>query len=143
MTEHVGLTTEFFVGINEKLDQIQTHQKEVKAKKSQVFQAPILADITSSPFDNTALLAPPRGNCWSVRRLSAFGFTAGTVTIMLDGLEPVWVFSAAGSETWGRGELLLQPGQKLTVSYTGITGNVYLAGAADEFPFWYLQEYIG
>lgn len=143
MTEHVGLTTEFFVGINDKLDQIHAHQKEIKAKKSQVFQSPILADITASPFDNISLLAPPRGNCWSVRRLTAFGFTAGTVTVLIDGLEPVWVFSAAGSETWGRGELLLQPGQKLIVTFTGITGNVYLAGAADEFPFWYLQEYIG
>lgn len=96
-------------------------------------------------IDVPDLLAVKTGFMWSVRRLTLYGFTAGTATVLLNSQfgEPVAPFPQAAVFTFGRGELLMHPGDRLVTTATGITGSVTLAGAADCFEQWYLPHYIG
>jgi hypothetical protein len=108
-------------------------------------------------FQMNDLLMPKAGYMWSVRRLTASGYTAGAVVAykggaVVGGAYTGWgdpfPFSAAGSATIGRGELLLDQGDPLVIVCTGITlaanqPGVLISGAADCFERWYLPEYIG
>lgn len=119
----------------------------------------------SGVYQMNDLLMPKAGYMWSIRRLTMSGYTAGTVVaykggaivggVYTGGGEP-FPFSAAGTATIGRGELLLDQGDSLIivcgtqnpggVAITLATGNtnwVQLNGAADCFERWYLPEYIG
>jgi len=95
--------------------------------------------------------AAKTGYMWSVRRLTARGWTAGTVTAYRNSTsgEPVAPWpdpggSAGGAVfTFGRGELLLKPGDRLVFAAAGITGTVNVWGVADCFESWYLPFYIG
>jgi hypothetical protein len=104
------------------------------------------------------LLMPKAGFMWSVRRLTASGYTAGAVTVWKGGMvvggaytgwgDPVAPFSQAATLTFGRGELLLDAGDALVVVCTGITlsagqPGVQINGAADCFDKWLLPDYLG
>jgi len=113
-----------------------------------VFQQPLYGQVPLSAGAGTldgganASLTPPRGMIWSVRRLSATGFTAGSVTGYINQLEPVAPFPNPAVFTFGRGEVLLQPGDRLVFVATGITGAVNIFGVSDTFPYTYLTEYL-
>lgn len=90
------------------------------------------------------------GYCWSIRRLTVYGFNAGTVTAYRNDLngEPLCPFPVAAVNTFGRGEMMLMPGDALLWNATGISltsGANFLAywGTADCFESWYLPFYIG
>jgi hypothetical protein len=91
------------------------------------------------------------GYIWSVRRLTARGWTAGTVTAYRNSIlgEPVAPWTDPGGSaggavfTYGRGHQLLKPGDRLVFQAAGITGTVNLWGVADCFESWYLPFYIG
>ena len=98
------------------------------------------------------MFGPKAGYMWSVRRLTAQGYTAGAVTAWKNGAvvgatfaggEPVAPFAAAGVLTFGRGELLLDQNDQLIFTATGITGSVTIYGAADNFERWLLPDYLG
>lgn len=123
-----------------------------------VYQTPIVAQITgttatlnpANPNDGvapgTGNLSTDAGTCWSVRRLSLVGYTAGTVTAYINGLEPVqaWTFGTTVNpfNYYPKGGLLLQPGDRLTLSASAVTGTAQLFGTADTFPYWYLRRYL-
>lgn len=88
---------------------------------------------------------PPVGWYWSIRRLTAQGFTAGVVNIFAMSIngEIMVPLSQAGTATFGRGEELLHPQSYLVAQASGITGTVTVYGRADAFPDWYLSEYLG
>lgn len=115
--------------------------------KAEVQQVPLTAPQANAAgiIDYPDLLAVKTGYYWSVRRLALSGFTAGTALVCLNGVggEPVAAFAQAAVFTFGRGELLMHPGDRLVVAATGITGTVQLNGAADCFLSWYLPWYIG
>lgn len=74
-----------------KLDDVH---KAWKKRGEVVFQVPIYGQITGTTGTDGANstnsnLSTDRGLCYSVRRLSASGFTAGTVTAYNNGIEPV------------------------------------------------------
>jgi hypothetical protein len=156
MDEKLG-TTDIDLGfavleLGDKVDKM----KEWWEKHSDiVYQTPIVAQATgtapvSSPNDaaapGTSNLQPDLGTCWSVRRLSVSGYTAGTVTLYINGIEPVasWTFGTTSYPyyTYAKGAILLQPGDKLTLGYSGVTGTALLFGSADTFPYWYLRRYL-
>jgi hypothetical protein len=85
------------------------------------------------------------GYIWSIRRITANGWTAGQVTAYRNSIlgEPVMPFPVPAVNTIGRGELLLMPGDALEWNATGITGTVQYWGVADCFESWYLPFYIG
>lgn len=105
--------------------------------------SPVLAG--SGTIDSPDALMAKTGYHWSIRRLSAVGFTAGTVTVYNSaaGGEVLFPFAQAGTATFGRGEMLLQPGDRLVAVCAGIAGSVQLTGRADCFETWYLPHYIG
>jgi hypothetical protein len=88
---------------------------------------------------------PPTGCYWSVRRITCWGFTAGTVAAYLDSLagEAVAPFAQAGTFTFGRGELLINPQSYLLFQALAVTGTVAVAGRADQFPVPHLRYYLG
>jgi hypothetical protein len=118
-------------------------------------QVPITAG--AGVFQMNDLLMPKAGYMWAVRRLTASGYTAGSVIAYKGGAvvggaytgggDP-FPFSAAGSATIGRAELLLDQGDPLIIVCTGITldathAGVQINGAADCFERWYLPHYLG
>jgi hypothetical protein len=124
-----------------------------------VYQTPLTAQVTgttatanpSNPNDganttNSNSLGPDSGTCWSVRRLSIIGYTAGTVTLYINALEPVaqWIFGTTPNPffQYSKGSILLQPGDRLTLGATGVTGTALLFGVTDTFPYWYLRKYL-
>jgi hypothetical protein len=109
-----------------------------------------LANVDSAGYAvlrRSSQLGPPQGFYWSVRRLTAYGFTAGTVTATLNSRtgEPLIPWPQEGVFTFGKGELLLHPGSQMVFSTlaSGLTGTVQIYGAADVFESWYLPYYIG
>lgn len=124
-------------------------EEEFRQRSSQVLrQVPITApQITSGSgtIDSPDLLKVKTGYYWSVRRLTFSGFTAGTCVVYRNNVlgEPLVPVQAAGVFTFGRGEMLLSPDDRLVVMATAITGVVQLNGAADCFEMWYLPYYIG
>lgn len=96
-------------------------------------------------IDIPDLLMARTGQYWSVRRLTLSGWSAGSVTVWKNGPvgEVLLPFPVPATATIGRGEMILEPGARLVVTATGITGTVQMNGAADMFEDWYLPFYIG
>jgi hypothetical protein len=115
-----------------------------------VRQVPLFIPVPLSGGDGTftgliGYQGPPIGYYWSIRRLTAQGFTAGTVIVYessVDG-ETLFPFPQAGTLTASRGEEMLHPQSYIVVQASGITGTVTLFGAADAVPDWYLSRYLG
>jgi hypothetical protein len=94
---------------------------------------------------NPTQAGPDAGYYWSIRKLSAVGFTAGTVDTYVDntGGEPIVPFTVSAVNTFGKGEQLLHPNSNIAVVASGITGTVQLWGQADQFESWLLPWYAG
>jgi hypothetical protein len=136
-------------------DRSRKHLETLHQVPIGAIQVPITA--SAGVFQMNDLLMPKAGYMWSVRRLTASGYTAGSVTVFKGGAivggaytgggDP-FPFSAAGAATIGRAELLLDQGDALIVVCTGITlaagfAGVQINGAADCFERWYLPHYLG
>jgi hypothetical protein len=146
-----------------RIAELMEHRERRRAKLfEQLHQVPISPPqitITSSAgvLASVDLLSPKAGYMWSIRRLTATLFTAGTVLAYKNGFvqgttavggEPVAPFSAAGVLMFGRGELLLDQNDQLVFTASGITlasgsTGVQINGAADCFERWLLPEYLG
>lgn len=113
----------------------------------EIIAGQIAISAGTGTLDPATAFEPITGFVWSVRRLTAYGYTAGTVTGFISGMEPVAPFPSAGVFTYPRGALILMPGEKLTFTATGITlasgiTAVQIWGRADAFPVGYLSEYL-
>jgi hypothetical protein len=136
------------------LDNLTTALRKENAWRQR--QAQVIRQVPIKPpqanaagvIDVPQAMSAPTGYYWGIRRLTLSGFTAGSAVIYLNGLggatvgEPI-PFDQAGMFTFGRGELLLHPGDRLVVNATGTNGYVQLDGAADCFEQWYLPYYLG
>lgn len=87
----------------------------------------------------------PQGYTLCIRRLTAQGFTAGTVTAYADSAagEPVMPFPAAAVNMIGKGELVLASMSQIVWSATGITGAVNVWAYGDLMESWLWPWYIG
>lgn len=94
---------------------------------------------------NPSPVGPELGYYWSIRKLAAVNFTAGTVNTYIDntGGEPIVPFPVAAVNTFGKGEQLVHPSSNIAVVAAGITGTVQIWGKADQFEAWLLPWYIG
>lgn len=117
-------------------------------------QVPVTAGAGSAqPTDQAG---PMTGYYWSVRRLAASGFTAGSVTVWRNAVvtgpgtaigEQLFTFPQAGTYTFGRGEILLSPDDFLVLTAAGITlvtgqAGVSVIGSADILPALLLPDYL-
>ncbi len=134
----------------ETLTETMRKQWQHEQRKAQAIrQVPLTANqmVLSSgagTIDSPDTLMAKTGYYWCVRRLTLSGFTAGTAVVYLNaaGGEPVLPFSSAGSFTFGKGHILMHPGERLVVTATGITGTVQLNGAADVVEARFLYDYL-
>lgn len=130
----------------ERMDKAERFKRRAADALRQVpFAGAITLAAGAGTLQDYARFGVPTGYYWSVRRLTAQGFTAGTVTAYIDGTsgEPVMPFSVAAVNTIGKGELLVHPLSQLVFGATGITGTVTIWGVADVFETWLLPFYIG
>jgi hypothetical protein len=114
-----------------------------------ITQVPFAGAISLSggagTYDQPDQLQAKTGYIWGIRRITANGFTAGTVTAYRNSSsgEPIMPFPVPAVNTIGRAELLLMPGDRIVWGATGITGTASFWGVADCFESWYLPFYIG
>lgn len=85
------------------------------------------------------------GYFWGIRRMTLSGFTAGTVYAYRNSFngEVLVPYPQAATFTFGRGEMLLHPSDRVVFAASGITGAVNFWIAFDLFEAWYLPFYIG
>lgn len=77
------------------------------------------------------------------RRLCVSGFSAGSVTAYINGIEPAAFFPTAGvPQFYGKSQLLIDSGEYLVFIATGITGQPLVWGKTDNFPGWFEKRYI-
>ena len=91
-------------------------------------------------------LGPMRGFYWDVRRLVAASFTGGSVTAYVNQVQDANIFvewPQAGLYTFGRGEGVLNPQDRLVFVAAGITGAVTISGAAVQFTEQLLPWFLG
>ena len=148
-----GLEIDFSARVAASLDGLAARMDRESAWRQKIAQA-----VTQVPFAGTITLSGGAGTddqpdklqaktgfIWSVRRITAQGFSAGTVTVYRNSAlgEPVMPFPVPAVNTIGRGELLLMPGDRMVWGAATITGTVSYWGVADCFESWYLPFYIG
>jgi hypothetical protein len=112
------------------------HQEMAAAReqRSRAIRAihPIKIQVPTLPgangtLDFPDLLGPHGGYVWDIHRVVASGFTAGTVTMFSGGGgNQEFQFTAAGLLTYGKLQLTLFRGDRLTFVAAGITGSVIL-----------------
>lgn len=94
---------------------------------------------------NTASGQPPvgpdSGFAWSLRHLAIEGLTAGATPDAVNisrGPRLIWQLNGNQfAQTWGRGEILLNPGETLSYANAGTfaaTGNIIIHGLAEQVP---------
>ena len=103
--------------------------------------------ITSSSgtADYPELLAPRTGYWWDVKSVTCATFTAGSVNLYAGqqaDSELRFVFPTAGTYTFGTGQLLVPPGQRLIFTAVSVTGNVTPSLTVFEIAAWALPAYL-
>jgi hypothetical protein len=167
----IGIDLSVFGSIGESLSRVASMMENRENRRRKLFEqlhqvpiacpdVPIFSSAGVLQMPDT--LSPKAGYMWSVRRLAATGFSAGTVLIYKNGAvignganatalggEAVAPFASAGVLTFGRGELLMDQNDQLIITASNITltvsggPGVQIGGAADCFERWLLPEYLG
>jgi hypothetical protein len=136
------------------------HQIHLFQQSHQVPIGPLQIPITAGAgaLQQTEMSGPKAGFMWSIRRLTATGYTAGSVIAYKNGAivggaiapgsEPLIPFTQAGTNFIGRGEALLDQNDSLLIVCTGITlaagyNWVQINGAADNISRDLLPDYLG
>lgn len=140
-----------FASLSASLDGLAGEMKAARLRNQR--QAAVIRQIPLAPpqansagiIDYPDVLAAKTGFYWSVRRLTLTGWTAGSASVYINSIggELVAPFPVPAVYTYGRGELLLHPGDRLVAASAGITGYVQMNGAADCLEDWYLPYYLG
>lgn len=143
----LDLGLQLIASIETLTDQLRRQWQHEQRKAQAIRQVPLAANQANAAgiIDDPAQLRCPTGYYMSVRRLSVFGFSAGTAVVYMNSSlgEPVATFTpTTGTVTHGKGHILMHPGDRLVVAATGITGTVQLNGAADLLEAWYLYAYL-
>lgn len=132
-------------GLAARMDrEAQQRQRAAQAMRQVPFilNVPLVAGAATI---NPSPAGPDTGYYWSIRKIAAVGFTAGTVNTYVDntGGEPIVPFPQAGVVTFGGGDQLLHPNSNIAIVASGITGTVQIWGKADQFESWLLPWYLG
>jgi hypothetical protein len=103
---------------------------------------PGVITTAAGTIDIPDMLGPHDPYWWDIRRIGAWGFTAGTLTLFLNSAlgEQLASWSAPGNFTWGT-SLLLAPRDRLIFVGAGLVGNVQITGQAFEIETLWVPEY--
>ena len=138
--------------LKQALLEAQTENYErLRGRELMRFSSPSAAAVSNAitlPSSGQAagyMLGPEQGYVWSVRLLVVAGLTASSTTpdvvnIYKHGTQQlVWQLNGnVFAQTWGRGEMILYPGESLYLQNVGsiaATGNISFYGQADQVPF--------
>ena len=137
----------------------QWRQKQMNAIRQVPFAGSIAINGSGiGVYDQPDALQAKTGYIWGIRRLTIQGWSAGTVIAYRNGAlnpltglnpgEPICPYPVPAVNTFGRGEQLLMPGDRVNFGATGITlatgyGQVQFWGVADCLESWYLPHYLG
>lgn len=108
---------------------------------------PILGAIQlaagAGTLDQPDMYGPKDPYWWDLRRLTLWGWTAGTVTVYLNNPNgtPLATATTPGEFTWSA-QHLLTPRDRMVFSATGITGTVEIDGQAIEIETPWLSDYL-
>lgn len=141
----IGQLTAKIGALHDQLDmerKLRQHAAQSFRQVPFIINVPLVAGAATL---NPTTAGPDIGYYWSIRKLSAVGFTAGTVNTYIDntGGEPIVPYPAAAVNTFGKGEQLINPNSSIAIVATGITGTVQIWGKADQFETWLLPWYMG
>jgi hypothetical protein len=149
-----GAGLQFLAQISASLGGIASQLSSVASRREKLLQClrqvPFACGVTltagAGTTDTPDTLSAKTGYNWSVRRITATGFSAGTVTMYrnsaLGEIMVSWPAGTPGTFTFGRAEMLLEPTDRLIFVAAGITGTVQVNGVADCFESWLLPDYI-
>jgi hypothetical protein len=132
-------------GLTDRYDQTT----RLRGRAAQVIrQVPFIINVpltAGAATINPSTAGPDIGYYWSIRKLAAVNFTAGTVNTYIDntGGEPIVPFPVQAVNTFGKMEQVLNPGSAIAIVAAGITGTVQIWGKADQFESWALPWYMG
>jgi hypothetical protein len=132
-------------------DELKGHSKRMDEAKAHVIQSHTIDPLQiplvggAGTLDMPGQMAPIRGFMWSITRLTLSGWSAGTVYLSINSLEPIYPQGITTPNTYffSKGQFLLGSGDRLVVSATGITGYVQINGKADMFETKTLSHYLG
>lgn len=126
-------------------DQTRRHRDLWQSVHSVPIKGSALTGVANGVLDFPTMLGPSEGLWWDVRRVSCWGFTAGSVSLYLNDPtgagELLGVFTSAGQLTYG-GNLFLGPNDRLVLIASGITGSVFVGGSAIEVAASWWPEYL-
>lgn len=147
MTADLGFAADIAVQLGRVADGLQAAERYRVRCMGALQRVPVVSTVVegSGTIDQPDALGAKTGYYWSIRRLTCYGFSAGLVTVYrnIAGGEPLVPYPQTGVATFGRGEMMLAPGERMIAVGTGITGSFQLVGEADCFESWYLPEYVG
>lgn len=94
-------------------------------------------------YDQPDMMGPKDPYWWDLRKFSAWGFTAGSVSIYKNSVqgEQIGFLAGPGNVVWSLSELLA-PRDRIIVTATGITGFVSFVVRAVEIETGWLPEYL-
>jgi hypothetical protein len=150
LSANIGALARSTKGLCERLDREHAfRQRALQATRQIPFVINLPIAGGAGSLNPVPATGPDVGYFWSIRRLSATGFSAGTVIISIDSTagEPIQTFTGAtiGTyvQTFGKGHQMVHPNSNLAISAAGITGTVIVYGSADQFESWLLPFYMG
>ena len=130
--------------------QEQNHRQQRLAHA--IHQVPIATQglAASGTIDSPQAWGPRAGFWWDCHRLTAAGFSAGTVAVYKNGVadgNQLFAFQSAGVITNGKAQGLIGPGDRLIAVGTGIVLNAGTAqwvvgGDAMQIESWALFDYL-
>jgi hypothetical protein len=146
MSIEVGVDA--FIDLTDELKGHNSHHNEQKmhviySKTIDPLQVPLVAG--AGTLDSPVQMGPVRGFMWSITRFTLSGWSAGTVNLSINGMEPIYPQGILTPNTYffGKGQFLLGSGDRFIVTATGITGFVQINGKADVFETKTLSHYLG
>ena len=105
------------------------------------------AQTGDGTLDQPDAMMAKTGYTWSLRRLTVYGFTQGSVIVYKNaaGGEPLMPYPVAAVNTFSKGQVMLRPGERLVAVGTGTAEDDtwQLWADADCFESWYLPYYLG
>lgn len=149
----IEATADIAVALGRLCDRLDRQDMARRARASEAYrQAEFSGTITLTAGAGTLQdfnrFGSPQGYTWSIRRLTAAGFTGGTLTAYKDSAsgEPLAIFTGATTilpQYFGKGDILIKPMSQIVWSAASITGTVQVWGVADQVESWLLPSYIG
>jgi small neutral amino acid transporter SnatA (MarC family) len=140
-------------GVAVALDGLSEELRKTRQRAEKVAQLvhPVVVSGISLPLTAGAgtlnipnMLGPMTGHYWDLKRITAYGFSAGTVTVTLGASQGdvLTVISTEGSVLFGKAHILLNGGDNLYFTAAGITGTVSVAIAAIEIAAPVIGDYL-